>query len=64
MYRKERAYTKLSPRMVLDIRRRATGKNDKELQAEYGLKCRHTIWAIRTWRKWKWLKDESQLLST
>lgn len=49
---KGRRATKLKPAQVQEIRRRATGKNDKELSAEYGVTDKQ-IWTIRTRRQWR-----------
>lgn len=52
MWNKGRQPTKYTPDIIREIRRKATGKNDKELAAEYGTVPRY-IWGIRTRRNWK-----------
>lgn len=54
MWAKKRMPTKFSPEKIIEIRQRATGKNDKELAAEFGTIPRY-IWEIRTRRSWKHL---------
>ena len=52
MWAKRRMPTKYTPETISEIRRRATGKNDKELAAEFGTVPRY-IWGIRTRSNWK-----------